>query len=69
MSRENFERFRAVVLEDEGLQARLTGFADFQDFKEAVVQAGSESGFDFTPEDLDQVMREARQSWLERWIA
>lgn len=69
MSRENFERFRAVVVEDEGLQARLIGFADFEDFKEAVVRAGSESGFDFTLEDLDQMIREARRSWLERWIA
>ena len=69
MSRENVERFRAVVVEDEGLQERLTGFADLQDFKEAVLQAGSERGFDFTLEELDQAIREARQSWLERWIA
>jgi predicted ribosomally synthesized peptide with nif11-like leader len=69
MSRENFERFRTVVVEDEGLQERLTGFADLQDFKEAVLQAGSEKGFDFTLEELDQAIREARQSWLERWIA
>jgi predicted ribosomally synthesized peptide with nif11-like leader len=69
MSRENFERFRAVVVEDEGLQERLTGFDHSQDFKDAVLQAGSERGFDFTLEELDQAIREARQSWLERWIA
>ena len=69
MSRENFERFRAVVVEDESLQARLTGFDDSQDFKDAVLQVGSERGFDFTLEELDQAIREARQSWLERWIA
>jgi hypothetical protein len=69
MSQEALEQFRAVVVEDDGLQARLSGFDDLQDFKEAVLQAGSERGFDFTALELDQAIREARRSWLERWIA
>ena len=69
MSQEALERFRSVVVEDDGLQARLNGFDDFQDFKEAVLQAGSERGFEFTPQELDEAIRAARRSWLERWIA
>jgi hypothetical protein len=69
MSQGALEQFRAVVVEDDGLQVRLSGFDDLQDFKEAVLEAGSERGFDFTELELDQAIREARRSWLERWIA
>ena len=69
MSQEALEQFRIVVVDNAGLQARLRGFDNLQDFKEAVLQAGSERGFDFTELELDQAIREARRSWLERWIA
>jgi hypothetical protein len=69
MSQEALDRFRAVVVEDDGLQVRLSGFDDLQDFKEAVLQAGAERGFDFTSIELDHAIRAARRSWLERWIA
>jgi predicted ribosomally synthesized peptide with nif11-like leader len=69
MSRESFERFRALVIEDPDLQARLSGFEDLQKFEDAVLEAAAEREFDFSRQELQQALREARRSWIERWLA
>jgi hypothetical protein len=68
MSRESFEQFRALVIEDPDLQTRLSGFESIQKFEDAVLQAAVEREFDFTRQELQQALREARHSWIARWI-
>jgi hypothetical protein len=67
-SRENFEEFRRLVLEDEALQAQLRGLPSGEIFAEVVLQAGAHRGYEFTRASLDQALVEARRSWIERWV-
>jgi hypothetical protein len=67
-SRDNFERFRSLVLRDETLQLRLSGLPNAEVFQEAVLIAAAEQGLDFTSVELQQALGEARRSWIERWV-
>lgn len=66
--RENFEKFRQLVLRDHTLQTRLSGLPTDAIFTELVLAAGVEHGFEFTAAELNQALMEARRSWIERWV-
>lgn len=65
---EAFERFRQLVLADEGLQERLRAETSREEFFVAVVRAGGELGCVFAEEDVEEAMRRERRAWLERWL-
>jgi hypothetical protein len=66
--REDFERFRQLVLEDLALQERLRGTPDLKAFVELTLRLGEERGYRFTAADIEAALRESRRAWLQRWI-
>jgi hypothetical protein len=69
MSREEFDRFRTVVLADTSLQRRLRNSpAAADDFVGRTVRLGVERGFAFTPEDVSDALHDAQREWMERWV-
>ena len=68
MSRESFEQFRQLVLQDISLQERLRETPDRESFLTLVVQLGEELGHDFTVEDVEAAMRESQMAWQLRWV-
>jgi predicted ribosomally synthesized peptide with nif11-like leader len=68
MSREQFEQFRQVVLEDQSLQKQLRNFTRRDRFAVRVVKLGAERGFQFTSEEVREAMRASRGSWIQRWV-
>jgi predicted ribosomally synthesized peptide with nif11-like leader len=68
MSQEKFEQFRHVVLQDLTLQERLRESEDRETFVKLLVHVGSEHGYNFTPEDVENALRDSRRAWIERWL-
>ena len=68
MSRESFEQFRQLVLQDMSLQERLRETPDRESFLTLVIQLGEERGHDFTVEDVENAMRESQMAWRLRWV-
>jgi predicted ribosomally synthesized peptide with nif11-like leader len=68
MSKESFEQFRALVFEDAALQAQLRTVDGVDNFIALTIRLGAERGYSFTTEDVTTAMREARRTWLERWL-
>lgn len=68
MPRDDFERFRRLVLEDVALQAVLRETADVAGFIALATKLGAERGCHFTAEELREAIRSARREWLERWV-
>ena len=67
-TRENFGRFRSLVLSDLSLQARLRDIEDSKEFVAALIGLGAENGCVFTEEDVEWAKSENNQIWIERWI-
>jgi len=67
-SRQNFERFRQLVLEDPALHDQLRATGDGEAFVARAVQLGGERGCAFTPETVSAVLQEQRQARLQKWI-
>jgi hypothetical protein len=63
---EEFEKFRALVFEDLGLQRQLLAEPEVEPFLELVAAVGRERGFAFGGDELRAAMAEARRSWFER---
>jgi hypothetical protein len=68
MSRENFERFRHLVLEDPPLQRELRDIPDQQLFVTRLVSFARARGIDVEAADVEAALLESRREWLERWI-
>ncbi|MFY1832338.1 Nif11-like leader peptide family natural product precursor [Myxococcus fulvus] len=68
MSLEDFERFRARVLEDGALQEALRGPKDVPAFIALAIRLGAERGCHFTEAELRELMREERKRWLGTWV-
>lgn len=64
---DDFDRFRALVLEDEALQQVLWGMTERAAFVALAVRLGGERGLRFTAEDVEAAMAAGRRAWLERW--
>jgi Aspartyl/Asparaginyl beta-hydroxylase len=67
-SREDFERFRRLVLEDTTLQERLRQTPNLKSFVSLTLRLGDEHGCRFTVDDVEDALREGRRAWLQRWI-
>jgi hypothetical protein len=62
------ERFIDSTYYDPSLQERLRQVNDKTLFIDLVVRLGEERGFSFNAQDVDDVLRANRRSWLERWV-
>ncbi len=67
-AQEAFAAFRAEVLEDAALQARLQAEADPTAFVASAVALGAERGFRFGAEDVRAAMAQGRRAWIEQWL-
>jgi mannose-6-phosphate isomerase-like protein (cupin superfamily) len=65
---EAFIAFRACVLDDAALQARLQAEADPAAFVARAVALGVERGFRFDAEDVRAAMAQGRRAWVEQWM-
>lgn len=61
-----FERFRAVLDEDEALRRELAGYFAPHELVQAVVRAGRERGFALESEDVNSVLMANRKEWNGR---
>jgi hypothetical protein len=64
----DFDKFRALVLEDSVLQRRLLQETKLEGFVELLVSLARERGFDFAAAEVCTAIQQARKSWQERWI-
>lgn len=64
MSSDKFEQFRLLVLADESLQKELITIMDKDEFIERVIELGSENGFHFERDIVEEVMRTNRRAWM-----
>ena len=67
-SPESLESFINSTFADLSLQERLRQVSDRELFIDLVVRLGEERGFRFNGQDVDNVLRENRRSWIERWV-
>jgi hypothetical protein len=63
-----FERFRELVLSDRWLQEICAGTSDKPSFVALLVRLGEERGFAFRSSDVEDALRAARRSWIERVV-
>lgn len=64
---DDFERFRALVREDEALQRVLWATPERAAFVAVAVRLGGERGLRFAAEDVEAALDSGRRAWLERW--
>jgi hypothetical protein len=62
------ERFREAVFRNLNLQQRLRATTDRESFGRLVVSVGRDGGYRFTLPDVEQALRAARRTWIERLI-
>lgn len=62
MSKESLEQFKEAVLGDPTLQERLKSTTDEETFLRLAVSLGEESGYDFTEEEVREMMLEQAES-------
>lgn len=67
-SRQQFEEFRTLVLDDLGLQERLRRPDDVEEFIGLAVLAGREAGFRFTEAEVRAAIQRGRRAAIERMI-
>lgn len=68
MSREDFEKFRLLVLRDFSLQEQFRSFTDTNELIAQIIEIGGKRGFQITTEDVEEAMRANSRLWIERWI-
>jgi hypothetical protein len=64
----DFEKFRALVLEDVALQDRLLAEREAEPFISLVVDLAHERGLSVTAAEVRAALTEARRSWFERRV-
>ena len=68
IERQNFNRFRNLVLAEPELHAQLRATPDQASFIALAVQLAAERGCAFSPTTVEGTLRERRRAWLERWL-
>ena len=68
MSRESFERFRILVMEDPDLQEALRNVSDYESFIELLIQLADQKGYSVTAEDIESASIQSKQAWFERHL-
>lgn len=67
-SPDDWQRFHALVAQDEQLQEELRDTVDLELFVRQVVKLGASCGCQFAAADVEEALRAARREWLERRI-
>ncbi len=62
MSREDLERFRDRVTEDQSLRGPLRAARDLESLIELSVDLGRRNGYNFTPEEVREFMTEIEKT-------
>ena len=68
MPENTLEDFRQIVLADERLQEQLRDLTDRNDFIERLIAMGRERGFEFTFPEVEDALRMARSTAIDRAI-
>ena len=68
MSAADLALFHDVVLADHGLTRLLLAEDRRPAFVARLVGLARDRGYDVTPEDVEEALRERRRVWQERWI-
>jgi hypothetical protein len=68
VSLDSLNQFRRAVLEDASLRESLRGTQDLETFLALVLRAGRERGYEFTRAEVEELLRQGRRAWLERWV-
>ncbi len=66
--RRELDRFCELVLENESLHDQLRATADLESFVALAVELGRQHGCAFAPAEIQELLREKRRAWLERWV-
>jgi acetolactate synthase regulatory subunit len=61
------ERFQQEVLNDLNLQQQLRDATDKESFLELVMSLSQQRGYRITALEVDDAMRAALRTWIERW--
>ena len=61
-------RFRAAVLADPTLHARLLAAPDAEAFRATALALAAEHGIPFAPAELEAAIMDARRAWLTRRV-
>lgn len=64
----DLDRLVEVVLADEAAQRRLLATPERAAFVDAVVALAAERRLAVSPGDVEDALRAARRTWLERWV-
>ena len=64
----SFERFCHMVLDDAGLFEKLRQARNKRALITLAQRLGRERGCEFAAADVEEALKEARRTWLERWI-
>jgi hypothetical protein len=68
LSREQWARFRDLVIADPSLQADLQRHTELPPFIADIVRLAATHGLVVDETDVQDALNAARRSWLERWI-
>lgn len=66
MPHESLEQFRRIVLEETALQEKFLAVPESVEFRTLVIKLGTERGYDFTVDDIEDALRINRRAWVER---
>ena len=64
----DFERFRAVVLEDASLQEQLFAETEVESFIARLIDLATQRGFAVSEEEVRSALLAANRSWIERQV-
>lgn len=67
-SKESFDIFCRIVLEDLALQEQLRKETDKDRFTNFLVRLGKERGYIFGVEMVEEALRAGKRAWFQRWI-
>jgi hypothetical protein len=68
MSADNILKLGQIIFSDKILQTELQKITDREEFINKVAELGKTFGFEFSIEEIRQMMQENQRGWIERWI-
>jgi hypothetical protein len=63
----DFERFRRLVENDDGLTEELWGAGSARELVVQVVRLGTDRGLRIDPRDVEAAIAQGQSRWLRRW--
>jgi hypothetical protein len=65
--KDDFERFRRLVENDDGLTEELWGTGSARELAARVVQLANDRGLRIDPLDIEAAIADGQSAWLRRW--